>query len=343
METYRASSLPTRTRAAAWNALYSSRIDRVDLAPANLETFDAEIRLGHLGPVAVVRMSCGRSSITRTRHHIGHASDRAYTFILQACGTGVFAHYGHEAVLNKGDFILCDSNVPHSYCVEDSSEIVMLRVPANILEEHLPSPERYCGRHLMATEELTASAAALTLSLCEELETGLSGDFHPTVARHLLEMIATSYAIAFDSLITPSSIIGGRHTKVKLYIEQHLRDPELTPRAIANRLKLSPRYLRMIFAVGSETVSAYVLRRRLEECARQMSDRRWHGHSISEIAYAWGFNSAPHFARTFRERFRMSPRDFRRIASPAAQSLRADPPELTRRRSCQPQAGSAQS
>ena len=125
-------------------------------------------------------------------------------------------------------------------------------------------------------------------------------------------MIATSYAAAFESVTSASSITSGRHAKVKLFIEQRLRDPELSPGVIAGQLKLSSRYLRMIFASSNEKVSAYILRRRLEECARQMADARWRGHSITEIAFAWGFNSAPHFTRSFRERYGVSPRQFRR-------------------------------
>lgn len=296
--------------------------------PLDRETFDAEIRLSKLGPIGIVRMLCGRSSIDRTPLHIGRTPKRTYTFILQAQGTGIFAHYGHEAVLNKGDFVLCDSAAPHSYRVEDCSEVVMLRVSPDVLKEHLPSPECLCGLHLNGSAGLTSSLAALTLSLCNQLEAGLDCDFHTRVAHHLLEMIATSYTIAFDSLIPTSSIMGGHHAKVKLFIEQHLRDPELSPRAIASEVKLSPRYLRMIFAVGSETVSAYILRRRLEECARQMSDPRWRGHSISEIAFSWGFNSASHFTRSFRERYKVSPRDYRRVASTPAQSPWSDPDGL---------------
>jgi AraC-like DNA-binding protein len=328
VETYRASNLPTRTRATAWNALYSSRIDLVDLTPADRDTFEAEIRLGNLGPVSVVRMTCGRSSIDRTPRHIGRASERTYTFILQVRGSGVFAHYGHEATLSKGDFILCDSAAPHSYRVDDSSEVVMLRVPANVLKEHLPLPECLCGRRLVASEGLTSTVAALTLSLCEELEAGLSCDFHSRVARSLLEMIATSYAVAFNSLLMASSIVSGRHANVKLFIEQNLRDPGLSPASIASRLKLSSRYLRMVFAVGNETVSAYIVRRRLEECARQMADPRWRGHTISEIAFSWGFNSAPHFTRRFRDRYKISPRNYRQRTgrhSGAAASSAADP------------------
>ncbi len=216
----------------------------------------------------------------------------------------MFAQYGHESVLRSGDFSLCDSAAPYSYRVDDSAEVLMLRIPENILSEYLPSPENVCGRHSHASNGLTSAVAALALSLCDRLETGLPSEFCARVARHLMELLATAYALEFDSQPAGPSVISGRHAQVKLYIEQHLRDPHLTPSMIASRHKLSTRYLRMVFAVGGETISAYILRRRLEECARQISDPRWRGRSISEIAYAWGFNSTSHFARTFRMRFK---------------------------------------
>ena len=37
---------------------------------------------------------------------------------------------------------------------------------------------------------------------------------------------------------------------------------------------------------------------------------------IGEIAFAWGFNDLSHFGRTFRERYGLSPRDWRRSQSP---------------------------
>jgi AraC family transcriptional regulator, positive regulator of tynA and feaB len=111
--------------------------------------------------------------------------------------------------------------------------------------------------------------------------------------------------------MSTSAIMSGRFWKVKLFIEEHLRDPDLSPSLIARKLQLSDRYLRMIFAVSDESPSAYILRRRLEECARQLRDPRWRSHSITDIAFSWGFNSAPHFARSFRTRFASSPRDYR--------------------------------
>jgi AraC-like DNA-binding protein len=328
METFKASGLPGRTRVAAWNALYSSRLESASVTPADHETFDAQLTLGTLGPIRVAKMTCARSSIARTPQHIVHAPGRVFSFILQARGSGVLAQYGHEAPLREGDITLCDSAAPHSYRFAESSEVLMLRVPASLLKERLPSPEQFCGRHLSSTEGLACTVAAVMASLCTQLERGLSPYFQNSLARHVLDLLVTSYAIAFDSLAPASSVVSGRHAKVKLYIEQRLRDPELSPCTIAEGLKLSSRYLRMIFATGRETVSAYVLRRRLEECARQMADPQWRGRSIAEIAFGWGFNSAPHFTRSFRDRYGVSPRHYRfhQLAGTTPEPAPARPP-----------------
>lgn len=313
MESWSVSSLPGRAKAIAWSDFYSQRIEKVSIAPADREECEAEIEIGEFGPLRVMRMRCGRCSIDRAPHDIARASGRVYTLIYQARGDGKFTHYGHEAALGAGDLTLCHGEAPYVYQLGDDCEVVMVRVPANVLKEHLPSPDYFCGRRLAARPGLTEAAGTVIARLCTQLSTALSSDFQHRVARHLLDMVATSYAIAFESEITSSSNVSAWHARAKLYIEQHLRKPDLSPSVIAEQLKLSPRYLRTIFASGNETVSAYILRRRLEECARRIEDPRWNGHSITEIAFSWGFNSAPHFTRSFRDRYGISPRRFRRL------------------------------
>jgi AraC family transcriptional activator of tynA and feaB len=311
-ETYSTSGLPHRARAAAWNEVYSRKLAHVDFVPANQDGFNAELRLSTLGPIGFARMTSDRTSIARTTRHIGRTSGRLYSFMLQSRGSGVFAHCGHEAILHEGDFTLCDSTAPHSYLIEDASEVVMLRVPADVLRTYLPSPEQFCGRRLSASEGLTGTAAAMVGSLCRQVEMGFDPDYENRVARHLLDVMATAYSMGFDRLPSGSAVVSGRHARVKRYIEENLRDPALSPCTIAAGLKMSSRYLRMIFSISNETISAYILRRRLEESAKQIRDPNWRGHTITEIAFGWGFNSAAHFARSFRERYGIAPRDYRR-------------------------------
>jgi AraC family transcriptional activator of tynA and feaB len=311
MESYNAAELPGRTRAGGWNDLYSQRVEKVSISPADRDTFDATLKIGDFGPIRLLQLSCGKCSIERGPHHIAAGLGRVYSFILQSCGAGVFTQYGHQAALSAGDFTLCHGDAPYTYQLADGCQVMMLRVQANLLKERLPSPDYFCGRHLPASVGLTLAAGTLIASLCGQSSTELSAEFQHRVASHLLDMIATSYAISFDSQVTNSSNVSAWYARAKLHIEQHLRKPDLSPRSIADKLKLSPRYLRTIFASGNETVSTYILRRRLEECARQIEDPRWSGHSITEIAFSWGFNSAPHFTRSFRDRYGTSPRRYR--------------------------------
>ena len=314
METFRSSNLSSVGRATDCKRFYSSRLDEVDVSPNGGASFDAEFRLTQLGPIQVVRLKCEGGLINRTARPHTRPSQHQFTLLLVTRGVASLEHYGQQILLSEGDLALCDGAAPHAYRVQSCAEFLMLRIPADLLKEHLPSPESFCGQHLAAHHGLTDSVAALILSLCAKLEAGTDIGLPERIARNLLDMVATSYAIAFDSLGKDSpSVLNSSYAKVRLFIEQHLRNPALRPSSVAEGLHVSSRYVRMIFAVSRETASEYILRRRLEECARQMSDPLWRERSITEIAFAWGFNSAPHFTRKFRGRFGDSPRSYRRI------------------------------
>jgi AraC-like DNA-binding protein len=309
VEVHRVPLMPRASRSRAWTDLYTIHVER---AAATLDDEHApSIIRAALGLTKMVRLSLGAGTIQRTAEHIGRA-EPLYSFLLQLGGTGTLSHYGQDCMLQPGDFTLCNNAVPYVYATSGPAELLMIRASAAAMREHLPSPEQFCGRHLRAGEGLSESAAELCRSVFEQLGEGLPEAVQNRVARNMLDTIATAFAIRFDDLISSSAVLTGRHARVRLFIEENLRDPELSPGLIASRLKVSSRYLRMIFAAGNETASAYVLRRRLEECARQMADPASAHLTITDIAFGWGFNSAPHFARSFRERFGQAPRVYRR-------------------------------
>uniref|UniRef100_B0T8Y9 Transcriptional regulator, AraC family n=1 Tax=Caulobacter sp. (strain K31) TaxID=366602 RepID=B0T8Y9_CAUSK len=313
MNIFSTDDLTGRSSLVEWAGLFAGRIEAMDFKPSRPETFTAQLAGSDLGPLHLARLACAKTTIERGEGHLAHKTSPAYFLMLLIGGSGEISHYGNTITLEEGDFVLCDSTAPLKIAFPDDAEALFLKVGASTLKEHLPSPECFCGRALRADEGLTATAGAMALNLFGRLEAGLALPYQDRVARHLLDILAMAYALAFDTPTSRSSIVSGRCATVKLFIEQHLRDPDLTPCSIAARMKLSSRYLRMIFASENETVSAYILRRRLEQCARQIADPAWRGHSMTEIAFGWGFNSAPHFTRTFRDRYGMPPREYRRL------------------------------
>lgn len=312
LDVYSTANVPSHTRASYWNDVYSRRFAQVTFNPVDREGFEAELRMGVVGPLAIARVYSEPTHIERNKAHIERSGGRLFSFMLQARGCGVFSHYGHETVIEEGDFTLCDNSVPHRFDLEARAELIILRVAPEVLRNYMPCPERVCGLRLRSGEGLAGTAANMAQNLWSLLESGLPEKFSSMVARNVLDIMASAYAIAFDSELADTATVGARKVRALRYIEAHLKDPDLTPCSVADALHISPRYLRMLFSGEKETVSNYILRRRLEECAKLISNPLWRGHTITEIAFGWGFNSAAHFTRAFRDQFGVTPSEYRR-------------------------------
>lgn len=312
MELLTTLGLPTVGRAAAWGRMYATRMSKCEFTPGDKDKFNAELRIGQLGPVKLARLSVDRCSVERGQSHIARNSPRLFNFLLQAEGASTFYHCGKEANLVAGDFVLCDTGLPHYFLTHDHSVTVMLRVPGEILRTYLPTPEQFCGEQLGQATGLVGVIAAMVRELSVGAGTGIEPAYEDRVARYLLEMMSMSYTSGRGTSDEPSAIAWQRRKDVIQHIEDNLRDPDLSPASISAGLRVSPRYLRCVFAQGGEKMGAYILRRRLEECARQMANPAWNAHTLTEVAFSWGFNSASHFTRTFHEKFGEAPREYRR-------------------------------
>ncbi|MEV4179337.1 helix-turn-helix domain-containing protein [Nonomuraea sp. NPDC049709] len=60
------------------------------------------------------------------------------------------------------------------------------------------------------------------------------------------------------------------------------------------------------------TVSAWVRRRRLERCRQDLRDPAQQDRPVAAIGARWGFLSAAHFSRAFRDAYGVSPGESRR-------------------------------
>jgi AraC family transcriptional activator of tynA and feaB len=312
LDVYSTAAVPRGVRATYWNDVYSRRFAEVTFNPVDREGFEAELRVGAVGPISIARVHSKPTDIERNEAHINRSGGRLFSFLLQARGCGVFSHYGHESHMEEGDFTLCDNAAPHRFNCSGRTELIILRISPDVLKAYLPDPEQLCGLRLQADQGMTGTAANMAQKLWTLVEGGLPEKFSAMIARNVLDIMATSYAMAFDASLSESSAVSARKLQATRYIEAHLREPDLTPCSVADALGISPRYLRMLFGGGTESASRYILRRRLEECAKQLSSALWRGRTITDIAFSSGFNSAAHFTRVFRDEYGVTPSQYRR-------------------------------
>jgi AraC-like DNA-binding protein len=99
--------------------------------------------------------------------------------------------------------------------------------------------------------------------------------------------------------------------RVTAYVDAHLRDPALTPAAVAAGAYLSVRSLYALFAARGLTPAGDVRRRRLEAAHRELA-RRGTAVTVAGVAHAWGFRDQATFGRGFRAAFGRTPDEVRR-------------------------------
>jgi transcriptional regulator GlxA family with amidase domain len=86
----------------------------------------------------------------------------------------------------------------------------------------------------------------------------------------------------------------------------------VTPRTVAVAHHITLRYLHKLFEPGPHGVAGMIRQRRLERCRRDLLDLAQADRPVAGIATRWGFSSAAHFSRVFREAYGLPPAEFRR-------------------------------
>lgn len=91
-------------------------------------------------------------------------------------------------------------------------------------------------------------------------------------------------------------------------MDAQLANPLLDPAWIAAQPCVSLRTLQRAFADQDESLAAHIRNRRL---ARARDELATSNHSISVIASSWRFSDSSHFTRSFKQRYGMTPGEYR--------------------------------
>jgi AraC-like DNA-binding protein len=98
-------------------------------------------------------------------------------------------------------------------------------------------------------------------------------------------------------------------SRAKAFIDDHLRDPGLTPARVAAALNVSLRTLYRSFDADGQTIAAYIRRSRLLRTRRDLAAMKTTGN-IYGVAQRWGFADKSHFAKLFLREFGCLPSEY---------------------------------
>jgi AraC-like DNA-binding protein len=186
-----------------------------------------------------------------------------------------------------------------------------LTVPARMFREYLPDPEKAVGVRFSGKTGLSKIVSYLLLTMWEYAQGDEFEKIGAGLAHNLLGILATCCEVHGDRPAAYATNTVAKREEIKRIIQQNLHRSDLCVTEIAKRCGLSVRYVQRLFSDEDHTASEYIRTQRLKACMKQLADPAWLHHSITEIAFNWGFNSSAHFARVFKAECGINAREFR--------------------------------
>ena len=133
------------------------------------------------------------------------------------------------------------------------------------------------------------------------------------VGEHAFDLLATLAGPTKDgaAVACGRGLRAARLMEFLAYIDGNIENPDLGVKMVAERQGISTRYVSRLMEDRGETLSHYILRRRLEKAIEMLAESVKRHLRIGDIAYACGFGDISHFNRAFKRRYGESPRSFR--------------------------------
>ncbi|MGW4380998.1 AraC-like ligand-binding domain-containing protein [Kitasatospora sp. NPDC004531] len=314
-----AEPLSAADRAESWRESVSTAF-----VPMAVEFLEDEPSAGtildhRLGPVRILRVQAGPQMVTRSRRLIARQEADSLILTLQQRGTAIKEQDGRESLIRPGEFSITDASRTFRKRIGEEFTFTSFSFPRAELDV-----EERDLRELTATAfgpgEGSAALVATYLAGMAREAPGLDEAVGRRAAATALDLLALLIDDRCGRARPQPAHSAASLERIKDHILRNLRDPGLTPSAIAAANHVSVRFLHKLFQQEGTTVGAWIRSRRLERCGRDLRRPTTEQLGVAGVARRWGFVNSSHFSRAFREAYGMTPREWQLLGRAAERS-----------------------
>jgi AraC-like DNA-binding protein len=317
VEVLRAGDVPADDRMDYWHQVVADKCGRHAVRmPDGIDHTD-ELRLGTAGGVRIDKFVAARTlRADRTVRHIRQDPHRRLCKVhVVARGRATVAHNGRAAVLAPGDFVLVDNERPVSKLME-AVHFVTLAFPKTLFPLCHDDVSTLAGLRFDGEAGLGGLASSFVRQLVGLLDTWDEAE-GVRLGHAVVDLLSVALAAQLnrDASVPPDTLQRARLVQIHGFIEQRLGDIDLSPATVAAANYISVRYLHRLFETQETTVAAWIRRRRLERCRRDLADPALQTVPVSTIAAQWGLTNPSQFSRQFHTAYGLPPSEYRRDAT----------------------------
>lgn len=288
----------------------------------HVSDFRASQRILNLGAVRLCTTEHLPMTVRRTENLIRQSDPELCLVTLLLRGALRVIRPDCETAYGAYDLAVHDSSRP--VCIQttqtgDCNRDKVSEVSALAPKALLPFPGDDVGQMIPTPMSGREGVGALFAGFVTRLATDTSSyqpSDGPRLGTVLIDLMSGLFAHALDgeSRTAPETHRRTLTLRIQAFIQQHLRNRQLTPGAVAAAHHISLSYLHRLFQEQGATVSRWIRRQRLERARRDLADPMLHTTPIHAIAARWGFSHAADFSRAFRTAYGVPPKEYRHRA-----------------------------
>ncbi|MER7460069.1 helix-turn-helix domain-containing protein [Micromonospora sp. NPDC126480] len=293
---------------------------RVALASDHVADFRATSRIIDLGAVQLSRFRYQSLTGWRTPRLIRQADPEVFQVAMVISGSSEISAHRRATPMGRTDFTLLDWSRPHRLAHRstrggrEQAASVTATFPRALLPISPDRVERMTAALMPGTEGPGALLAQHLNHITRHPEQ-FRVAAAPRLADLTLSLVAAMLAHHLDAEDDLPVEVRQQATltQINAFIDRHLGDPALTPRAVAEAHRLSVRTLHRLFEDEPEGVAGSIRRRRLDRCRADLADPLLRHEPVRRVGRRWGFTDPTHFSRSFRAAYGLSPRAYREL------------------------------
>jgi AraC family transcriptional regulator, positive regulator of tynA and feaB len=298
-------------RAEFWADLVSRHVTPMRIEPAGKQPLRGEITTRTIGELGVAHVSGTGMRALHTAAQVARAHSHLYAACVHVEGEARISRRGEQIALRTGDVFVTDSRQEFTLDLERPWRHLLITLPTHWLDSRVTRPEFISGAVLRDHPLVRLWASHLANGFA------LAGQFSPTAAtlfaRHSVDLLAQSFEELHLHCPSPSdawraALFLGACRVIAL----RFGDPDLAPGRIAQDMNVSTRTLARVFAARNDTIMRRLFDERVRQAADLLTAPASAHRSVTEIAFACGFNDVSHFGRVFAAKMHMAPSEWRR-------------------------------
>lgn len=241
--------------------------------------------------------SCGCQTVRSNLTTIREKGRQDYHIVFVCEGLCYAVYDGNEYVLKSGDFIIYPPNIYQKYAFNDKGKYLWIHFAGRSVNEILEEADLSFGVHRALS---VPTAAKVNF---ESLISYYHGVQNTRLSYSFLKLLYNLSELESNSLQIPESI-----SKTISYINSNF-ERKITLDELADISGYSKSRFMNVFSKAMGMTPIKYLNKLRISCAAELlaSD----GQSISEIAFACGFDDSLYFSRAFKKAYGISPSEFR--------------------------------